>query len=253
MQAARTAAERGHDVILLGKEAQLGGALSAASAPPFKKDMERYLQWATRTTTAMPNIDVRLSTEATAEVVTAEAPDVVIVAVGGAPAVPPVPGIDRENVVWAAEVGEDGAGIGPTVLVVGAGLTGCETALHLAEMGRHVTIIDTLPLDRIALDVHPISRTALLDMLQSALVEIKTETTLTAVTDSGAIVSDRHGTKTEVPCDCVVVATGTLPQLELVRRFEGLPGEVHVIGDCGRESGNLQHAVADGFFAAMDI
>ncbi len=253
MEAARTAAQRGHEVILYEKDSQLGGALIMASALPFKGDIKKYLDWARRATTAMPNIDVRLSTEATADAILAEDPDVLVIAVGGSPVVPPVPGIDSKNVVWAGDANTGSVEIGDTVLVVGAGLMGCETALHLVQAGKCVTIVDVLPVDQIALDVHPMNRTALFDMLRDSLVEMKTETKLEAITDTGAIVSARDGKRTELPCRSVVLAVGVTPRSDLVQRFEKLADEVHVVGDSRRERGNLRHAATDGFNAAIDI
>jgi len=253
MEAARTAAGRGHHVVMFEKDSQLGGALTAASSPPFKEDMKKYLDWARRTAAKTSNIDIRLSTEATPEVVSAESPDVLVIAVGGSPAVPPVPGIDRENVVWAGDVDSGRVEAGSTVVVVGAGLMGCETALHLAQTGRRVTVIDALPLEQIASDVHPISRTALLDMLQGALVEMKTETALEAVIGAGAVVRGADGERSEIPCDSVVLAAGVMPRSDLVERFKGLADEVRVIGDCRRERGDLRYAITDGFNAAIDI
>ena len=117
-----------------------------------------------------PGLEVRLSTEATAEAVDAERPDVLIVAVGSSPIVPTLPGMDSGNVVWASDAHGGKATIGDDVIVAGAGMVGCETALDLAQQGKTVTLIDMLPFDRIALDVHPISRTALLEMLRSLRV-----------------------------------------------------------------------------------
>jgi 2,4-dienoyl-CoA reductase-like NADH-dependent reductase (Old Yellow Enzyme family)/thioredoxin reductase len=253
MEAARTAAGRGHEVVLLEKDSRLGGALLMAAAPPFKEDMRRYLEWAQRATAEAPGLAVRLSTEATPEAVAAESPGVLIIAVGGAPAMPPVPGIDGENVVWAGDVDLGSVAVGDPVLVVGAGLTGCETALHLAQAGKHVTIIDALPLEQTAPDVHPVNRTALLNLLHDCQVDIRPETKLEAVTGTGALVSSRGGDKTEIPCASVVLAVGVTPRADLVERFAGLAAEVHVVGDCRREGGNLGHAVTDGFNAAIDL
>lgn len=253
MEAARTAAERGHEVVLFEKDSVLGGALIAASSLPFKEDMRKYLDWARRATTQLPNIDVRLSTEATGDVISALSPDALVVAVGGSPAVPSVPGIARESVVWAGDVDLGTVEVGETVVVVGAGLMGCETALHLAQAGTRVTVIDELPLDEIALDVHPINRTALLDMLQGALVEVMTGTKLEAVTDTGVVVRRSDDQVSEIPCHHVVLAAGVTPRSDLVQRFLGLATEVHVVGDCRRERGDLRHAVTDGFNAAIDL
>jgi 2,4-dienoyl-CoA reductase-like NADH-dependent reductase (Old Yellow Enzyme family)/thioredoxin reductase len=253
MEAARTAAGRGHKVILFEKQGRLGGTLTEAAAMPFKHDMKVYLDWAQRATLGTPGLDIRLSTEATVEAIRAEHPDVLILAVGAFPTVPDVPGIDQENVVWAGDVHREGLEIGDEVLVVGAGMVGCEAALGLAQSGKLVTLIDMLPFDGIALDVHPISRMALLDMLQSASVVIKTQTKLESITPTGAIVSRGDGGWAEIPCHSVVLALGVTPRHEVVRLLDGLAEDVHVIGDCRRRGGNLRHAITDGFNAAIDI
>jgi 2,4-dienoyl-CoA reductase-like NADH-dependent reductase (Old Yellow Enzyme family)/thioredoxin reductase len=253
MEAARTAAGRGHEVVLFEKEARLGGALSEASAPSFKADMKSYMEWAERQTLQTPGLEVRLSTEATTAAVDAERPDVLIVAVGSSPIVPALPGIDSGKVVWASDAHGGKAAIGDNVVVAGAGMVGCEAALDLAQRGKSVTLIDLLPIERIALDVNPISRTALLEMLRSLRVRIEPQTTLEAVTAGGVTVSRGAGSRAEIACDSVVLALGMTPRLESVRLFEHLAKDVHVIGDCRRVGGNLRTAIADGFGAAVDI
>ena len=104
MEAAKTAAQRGHEVVLFEKDTELGGALIMASALPFKEDMKKYLAWARRSTMNTPNIDIRLSTEATVEAIIEERPNVLIVAVGSSPAVPPVPGIDEKMLFWRVKL-----------------------------------------------------------------------------------------------------------------------------------------------------
>jgi 2,4-dienoyl-CoA reductase-like NADH-dependent reductase (Old Yellow Enzyme family)/thioredoxin reductase len=253
MEAARTAARRGHEVVLFEKDSELGGALIMASALPFKEDMRKYLAWARRMTLNAPNTDIRLSTEATAEAIATERPDVLIIAVGSSPTIPSVPGIDRKNVLWAGDVDMGRIETGKTVLVVGAGLTGCETALHLAVIGKGVTIIDVLPMDQIAPDVHPLNLTTLLGMLGENGVDIRPETKLEAVTDNGALVSDKEGNEIEIPCHTVVFSIGVTPRSDLIRMFENLAPEVHVVGDCRRGQGNLAYATADGFNAAIEL
>ena len=253
MEAAKTAARRGHEVILFEKNPQLGGALMMASAPPFKEDVKKYLDWARQTTMKMPNIDVRLSTEATPETITAEHPDVLIIAVGASPFIPRLPGVDRKNVIWAGDVDMGNVEVGNTILIAGAGLTGCETALHLVRTGKKVTIIDMLPLDQIAADAPAWNVTALRNLLKDHQVDIRTEVQLESITNTGAILVDREGKRETALCDTVVLSLGLTRRTDLVRMLENLAPEVHVIGDCRRERGNLWHATTDGFNAAMEI
>jgi NADPH-dependent 2,4-dienoyl-CoA reductase/sulfur reductase-like enzyme len=132
MEAAIIASFRGHQVTLYKKDKELGGALRIAASPSFKTDMKRYLEWMIKKTRKSP-VTIELSTEATANSIKAAKPDAVIVAVGAEPIMPEIPGIKKPHVVWAGDVDTGKAPTGKTVVVAGAGMTGCETALHLAQ------------------------------------------------------------------------------------------------------------------------
>jgi hypothetical protein len=76
---------------------------------------------------------------------------------------------------------------------------------------------------------------------------------LEGITDTGAIIVDREGKRDTALCDTVVLSLGVTRRTDLIRMLENLAPEVHVIGDCRRERGNLWHATTDGFNAAMEI
>lgn len=253
MEASRTAAERGHDVVLFEKDDKLGGALNFASALPFKADMKNYLDWAVRTTMNTVNLKVNISTEATTEIIKAENPDVLIIAVGSSPIIPNLPGIDGENVIWAGNVDTGNVKVGDRVVLAGAGLTGSETALFLAEKGKKVTIIDMQNLEQIDQGIPFINIIKLRSMLKLYNVEVITGVKLEGVTDMGAIVLDKNLNRREIPCDTVVLSLGVKPREEVVQLFNGLAPEVHVIGDCHTERGNLWNATNNGFNAAIEI
>ena len=253
MEAARRAADRGHHVVLFEKDAKLGGNLVRGSTAPFKTDMKEYLEWAIRTTMNTPHVTVRLSTEATPGKIKAENPDALIIAVGAAPLIPKIPGVDRENVVWAGDVDLGKVKIGDRVVVAGAGLTGSETALHLAQQGKKVTVIDMLPLKQIDADSPFVNIISLRGMMDDLDIDIKTEVKLEAVTDAGAVIIDKNWNRSEIPCDTIVLAVGVKPRTEAVRMFEDCAPEVYIAGDCNKERGNLYSATLQGFFAAMEI
>jgi 2,4-dienoyl-CoA reductase-like NADH-dependent reductase (Old Yellow Enzyme family)/thioredoxin reductase len=253
MEAARTAADRGHRVVLFEKDAQLGGTLEVAAAPSFKEDIKKYLEWARRATASTAGIELRLSTPATADLVRSENPDAVVIAVGAAPIVPPISGIERMNVVSAGSVDAGKAVVGDRVLVVGAGMTGCETALHLAQSGKKVTIIDVLPLEETASDAVAWNLNALRLMLKQLGVTFRMEERLDTVTRSGAVIVGKDGRTSDIDCDTVVLGMGVRPRTDLVEEFEGVAYDVCTVGDCRRDRGNIFHAVADGFNAAMEI
>ncbi len=253
LEAARTAAGRGHRVVLYEKSDRLGGALIMASSAPFKADMRASLDWAVRTTLESSDIKVNLETEAAPDLVRADEPDVIILAAGSLPVVPRIPGIDRPNVVLAGDVDSGKAKVGSRVVIAGAGLTGSETALYLARQGREVTLIDSCPLEQIDAGTPVINIMTLRKMLSESNVVTRTGLTLEAVTDSGVFVLDRDQRQIGLPCDTVVLALGFEPDPAVLERYQGLALEVYPVGDCHSRKGNLWNAVAEGFFAAADI
>lgn len=88
LEAARVAATRGHQVILLERSAELGGTLRLAAAPPTRAELWRIGEWLTGQVHRL-GVDVRCGVEADADAVLGLEPDVVVVAAGALPALPP--------------------------------------------------------------------------------------------------------------------------------------------------------------------
>lgn len=251
MESALIASARGHQVTLYEKEKELGGALRMAASPSFKGDMKRFLDWMTRET-LQSSVEVKLSTEATAKTINKENPDVLIIAVGAEPIIPDIPGIEMSKVVLAGDVDIGKAETGKTVVVAGAGLTGCETALHLSQLGKKIKIIDILDETEIAEDASLVGKIALMELLHQQDVEFKTEVKLEEITDKGVLVIDKEGHRIELSADSVVLSLGVRPRDNEVKAFQELTHEVHVIGDCSKP-GNIMSAIHDGFNIAMEI
>jgi 2,4-dienoyl-CoA reductase-like NADH-dependent reductase (Old Yellow Enzyme family)/thioredoxin reductase len=251
MEAALIASSRGHRVTLYEREDELGGALRMAAAPSFKTDMKRYLEWMIRQTLQAP-VDVKLATEASVCTIQDAKPDALIVAIGADPHMPDIPGIQESHVVWAGDVDMGRASTGKTVVVAGAGLTGCETAMHLAQQGKKVTVIDMINESEIANDTTFVVRIALLELLEQQGVAFKTEVKLEEITDNGALVIDKKGNRFEIPADSVVLSLGFEPRSEAVKAFQATACDVFVIGDCSKPR-NLMGAIHDAFTLAAEL
>jgi 2,4-dienoyl-CoA reductase-like NADH-dependent reductase (Old Yellow Enzyme family)/thioredoxin reductase len=252
MEAAITAASRGHQVTLYEKGKELGGALRAAATPPFKYEMKKYLDWITMKTSQTPGVEIKLSTEATPETIKAVKPDVLMVAVGAEPFFPDIPGVKKSNVVLASDVDLGTVKTGETVVVIGAGLTGAETALHLAQQGKKVTLVSRRGKMGIAEDATLSVRDALIELLLQHGVEFKTEVNVEEITDKGIVVIDKQWHRSDIPADTVVLARGYQAPSDKVKAFEGLAREVYKLGDCLNPR-NLMAAVHDGFNYAVEI
>ncbi len=87
LEAARTCAERGHEVVLFEAQDRLGGQLALmARAAERQKEVAALVDWLIAEVD-LAGVDVRLGTPVDADAVLAESPDVVVVAAGGAPEV----------------------------------------------------------------------------------------------------------------------------------------------------------------------
>ena len=165
MKAAITAAQRGHRVVLCEKSDQLGGILKSEQALPFKYDMYR-LGLSLARAMEIEGVEVRLNTPVTPELLKQEAPEALILAVGSQPIVPPLPGMDGDNVVIVNDYYLQKDKVKDTVVVLGGGLAGCECAVHLGMEGKRVHLVemrDTLAPERWmgSGSVHLISQLAL--------------------------------------------------------------------------------------------
>lgn len=248
MEAALTASLRGHEVLLCEKSDKLGGNLVLASGPSFKADMKLYLGWLTRQVEKDPNIAIKLKFEATVDNIKTEKPDTVFIAVGSEPLIPDIPGKDRGNVVWAGDVHAGRVSVGDTAVVVGGGLTGCETALHLAQEGGKVTIIDMLSQKELAAE----SPRGLMTLLRENGVQFLTEVKLEEITGKGVVVINKTWRTFEIQAHTVVLSLGFKPRREVANSWRKIVPEVYIIGDC-RKPKDLKQAVHDGFNVAVEI
>ena len=84
LEAARVSAERGHAVVLFERNAATGGQVSIAAKATWREALTGITRWL-NAQVARAGVDMRLSVEATPEMIAAENPDVVILATGGRP------------------------------------------------------------------------------------------------------------------------------------------------------------------------
>ena len=248
MQAAITAAERGHHVILCEKTGELGGALKAVKGIPFKKDLFKFI--ATKSLLMKKaGVGVRLNTEVTPDLIASMEPDVLIIAVGAEPIIPSMPGIDGANVMIANNLPNQYDKIGHKVVVLGGGLVGCETAVHMAQEGKDVTVIEML--HKLCPDANPRYRPLLLDRLEK-LVTCRTDTRGVRITEEGLVCVDKDGNEILLDADTIICAVGQKPLRDVVNKLRDCGPEVIEIGDCVKP-GHVTEAVFRGYWAGIDI
>jgi 2,4-dienoyl-CoA reductase-like NADH-dependent reductase (Old Yellow Enzyme family) len=131
LEAARVAGERGHDVIVLEAMPWAGGQLNLAVRNPRRRDLQGIVDWRVAECARL-GVDVRYDTYADGDLVTSLDPDVVIVATGGQPQLPPDIGEGADRVVtsWDVLAGT----VNPTGDVLFYDDNGTHSALSAAEM-----------------------------------------------------------------------------------------------------------------------
>lgn len=253
LEAARTAAGRGHQVILYEKANQLGGLLITASANSLKTDMKAYLEWSIRQTRKNPDITIKLGVTATPQLVADEQPDAVIVAVGASPFLPPIPGIERENCVWAGDVETGEAKTGSKVVVAGGGLTGLEAAISMAKEGKAVTVVEMQPFEDIVMTGPVVNMVALSMLIRENGVHYLAETILKEVKSDGVLVQGADGEERLLECDTVVHALGMKANRAEAEAFAEVVEDVYYVGDCNIDRGNLWTATTSAYYIALEL
>ena len=250
MEAALTAAERGHEVVLCEERPVLGGALKFADNGAHNKlTMKRYRDSQIRKVTEDPAIDVRLNTRVDEAVVAEVKPDVLIAAVGALPVTPPIPGADGENVIFGADLMGD-TPLGKNVTVIGGGMIGCEESVYLSDLGHNVTIVELQ--DDIAADCLKYPFLWLHHEVEERDIRVLTSSSCTSIGKDSVTVRHADGTEETFPCDSVVLAAGMRSRSDEVERLRPLVNTFCVVGDA-RQARNVMMAVRDGYDAVVNV
>ena len=201
-----------------------------------------------------PNIDVRLSIEATPELIAEENADALIIAVGAVPNIPKLTCHDASKAIWVGDIEKDNIHIGRNILIAGAGLTGCETALKYLLAGKTVTLIDALPREKLGTGSSPINAYALFDILDEHNVDLRPETKLIDVTKDYVIIK-KDNKEENLVFDTVILALGNKANAnhEIIRQLRAIVSESYVVGDSNGKPGALWNATTSAFDAAMAI
>ena len=242
MEAALTAAGEGHRVILCEKGSELGGVLLCEKDVPFKKRVYDYILQQ-RMLIAKAGIDVRLNTPVTPELVKSLQPDVIIAAIGAKPSLPPIPGIDGKNVLTAAQAFGDPDLVKGKAVVIGAGQTGLELAIFLAELGKPVEILEMTKLNAAAMTYG--------SKLQECKLAVRYETEVKEITPTGILCETANGTEA-LEADTVILAAGQSPLWDEAEALSYCAGEFYQVGDC-RSARTILAATAEAWTAAKSI
>ncbi|MGE5403416.1 MAG: FAD-dependent oxidoreductase [Candidatus Saccharibacteria bacterium] len=277
MEAARVAATRGHTVSLWEASNRLGGQLHLASAPPGRGDFLLLNDYLTESLRVL-GVDVFIGKTANTDTINALKPDVIIIATGAEPITPPIPGADKKIVVQAWDLLSEDMELGNSIVIIGGGATGAETALHLANVGtidaetlrflmthkvetserlhklithgiKNITVIEQRP--KIGMDIGRSTKWVISIDLPAFGVNVMTSTKVISIEDDGVIV-ERDGQQSKINADMVVMAVGSRSVNGLNEQLKDSGAEVHLIGDAQKPR-KIMDAIHEGFHAGNRI
>ncbi len=233
MKAAAVAAERGHDVTLCERDAQLGGQALLAQLLPDRSEFGGIVTNLNREL-ELAGVAVRRSTDVTRALIDEEGPDAVIVATGATPYRPAVEGAEAGHMVDAWQVLRGEANVGSRVVVadwrrdwIGIGIAeklardGCHVRLAVNGMGAGEALQQYM-------------KNKLVGQLHKLGVEVIPYTRLYGL-DADTVYLQHTTSGEPVVCEGVetlVLALGHRSETELEASLSDFPGEVHFVGDC---------------------
>ena len=257
LEAARVAAERGHQVTLAEASDKLGGQFRLAGLTPRRHQIIDYLDWFERQLAKL-QVKVLLNTPLDGEEAKAMGSDVVIVATGSLPdgkafqrAMPEhdaLPGIERGNVASAEDVMAKIARPGKHVLILDetANWKGGGVALTLAEGGHQVTLVTPAAavmaeMARTGADIELRSR------LRELGVTLRADSMVLEWHGDSATIQSYGGEPEHVTADTLVVAATNVSERSL-----GDELNAPMIGDA-MAARNAAMAIYEGRKLAMEL
>ena len=250
MQAAVTAAQRGHQVTLAEATDKLGGLLKFTDYDDLKVDLMRLKNYLIHQVEKNA-IELKLNTTVTPDFIKAGGYDAVILAVGSTPSRPPIPGLDDPSVEHATTVYTKLANFGKKVAVLGGGLVGCETGLYLAENGHDVTIIEMQ--SEIAPEANWMHKEGMMQSFAKAPITCRTGLRVARIEPGkGVYATNAEGGEEFIPADGIVYAMGMRPNTGIVDELKDACIDTIAVGDCVKPR-KARQAMEEGYWAAVNL
>lgn len=286
MEAARILALRGHKVILYERQNKLGGQLRYAFIPPGREEIQNIITYLEKQISKL-GVQIKAGKEVDLFTLQEERPDAVVVATGGQPIIPDLPGINGKNVYTAGNILEGNVPLGKDVVIIGGGTVGCEVALYAAKQGammpdtacfllrhkvidakeavdyttkgnRNITILEMRK--KVGGGFGISTRWIILQEVKHTGIKELTEVRVKGIISNdgengqgnGGVVCEKDGQEYFIKADTVIIAVGYSSDSKLQKQIEGKFPEIHYIGDCVKVRTALE-AIHEGFKTALQI
>ncbi len=270
MEAARVSALKGHEVTLYEKEWKLGGSMPIVALIKGLdvEDLVALIRYF-RIQLKKRGVTVRLGKAADEALIKADKPDVVILATGGKPAIPQIPGIDLPIVLNQASLHRRVKPflrmfgprflrwltkfylpVGKRVVIIGGKMEGIELAEFLVKRGRKVTVTETS--DELGTGLVVVTKARLIPWLTEQGCTFLSGVKYEEITNKGVTLVTKGGERKTIEADTVATALPLSANTAFYESLKGKVPELYVIGDA-REPHLILEAVGEGFRTALNI
>lgn len=245
LEAAITAARRGHDVTLWEAKDEFGGEFVPAAYPPAKGEYAQMVHFLVRQL-KIRGVHYELNHKATVDEIKDFGADKVIIATGAEPNLIKFPGLDSNHYAFARDVLLGKTAVNGHIVIIGGGEVGTETAMTCADLLRgDVTIVEPTP--HIGAGIGRMTPT--LRFFRDHQVKVMTKTNVEKIT-ADSVVVEHDGQETSLPADNIILSTGYHSVNDLLDAFKDDP-KVVGIGDATNCS-NAVNATKTGFEAGYN-
>jgi 2,4-dienoyl-CoA reductase (NADPH2) len=229
MEAALTAAKKGHQVTLFEQREDLGGQLKSGAMEISGGEVFRRLIDYYRVQLQKHGVEVRLNVTVDRNAVAKARPDVAIVATGARVDRCPIPGIEDAEVIYADRFTETDIVKGKVVIVIGGERAGLVVAERLAQEGNRVSIADQGK--KLAHDVIPTFRWRHVSWVKELGIEVIKNTRGLAVVEGELRLEDLEGNTASRPFDVLVVSGPRIAANTLTQDLSFSCDELYTVGD----------------------
>ncbi len=255
LEAARTAREKGHEVTLYEKKAQVGGQLNMIKKRPGREGMEAIVLYLSRMLEKL-EVPVITGKEMTTDLVLNDQPDVVIVATGSRPHPKPVQGRyepPRVLNVWDILKGEFTVGEKVLFIDENGGHHATATVEFLVDQGKKVDMVTSELF--VGLELAPIGDLYLTRqrLLQKG-VTFQTDLVIDKIESDNVKGRDLY---TNDPIefkgyDTIVLDMGNVVEDHLYKQLKGQVKTLYRVGDCVAPRG-IDMAIMEGRIAGEKL
>jgi 2,4-dienoyl-CoA reductase-like NADH-dependent reductase (Old Yellow Enzyme family) len=246
LEAARVAAERGHEVLLLEASRSAGGQAALIAKLPKQGAFAELVAWRL-SELARLGVDMRFNTAASVELILALLPGSVVVATGSRQR-------HLDSAISAAEV-LSGSPLpdGPVIVLDSDGTRkGIGTAEWLAESGRAVTLVALTPTPAYMLDSSKVGPLAMTRIRELGVKLVDGHRLVSVGQGQVSLARIYDGTPLTLEAPAIVQAMSHVAVDELVRPLRAVGIVVHAVGDA-RTPRLVEDAIRDGYTIASKL